>query len=106
MKANSDKKYIRWAGAVVIIGLVLCLFSCAYVDIKAPFDTNLDKTELGTKKGVAQAYSVLWLVSWGDTSYATAAKNGHITVIRHADQEIQQVLFGLYTRWRIVVYGD
>jgi hypothetical protein len=26
--------------------------------------------------------------------------------MRHADQEIQQILFGLYTRWRIVVYGD
>jgi hypothetical protein len=106
MKINGGQKYIRWIGAVVIIALTLSLCSCAYVNIKTPFDTNLDKTELGTKKGVAQAYSILWLFSWGDTSYATAAKNGGITVIRHADQEIQQVLFGLYTRWRIVVYGD
>ncbi len=79
---------------------------CAYVNVKSPYDSNLDKTELGTKTGVADAYSILWLFTWGDTSYATAAQNGHITVIRHADQQIQQVLFGLYTRWRIVVYGD
>ena len=106
MKITGSRKYIRWIGAVVIIALALSLCSCAYVNIKTPFDTNLDKTELGTKKGVAQAYSILWLFSWGDASYATAAKNGHITVLRHADQQIQQVLFGLYTRWRIVVYGD
>jgi hypothetical protein len=27
-------------------------------------------------------------------------------VMQHADQEVLQILFGLYTRWRIVVYGD
>jgi len=89
---------------VMVIAIAVC--SCAYVNVKTPYDTNLDKTELGAKTGVAQAYSILWLFTWGDTSYATAAKNGNITVIRHADQEIQQILFGLYTRWRIVVYGD
>lgn len=89
---------------IILISLLIC--SCAYVDIKTPYDSNLDNTELGAKKGIAQAYSVLWLFTWGDASYATAARNGHITVLRHADQEIQQVLFGLYTRYRIVVYGD
>ena len=91
---------------MLVMIIAMAVSSCAYVDVKSPFDTNLDKTELGSKVGVAQAYSVLWLFTWGDTSYATAAKNGNITVIRHADQQIQQVLFGLYTRWRIIVYGD
>jgi hypothetical protein len=89
-----------------VLAMIMTVSSCAYVNIKTPYDSNLDRTELGAKKGIAQAYSILWLFTWGDTSYATAAKNGDITVIRHADQEIQQVLFGLYTRWRIVVYGD
>lgn len=86
---------------------ILFVFSgCAFVNIKTPFDKDLDKTELGSKRGTAEAYSLLWLVSWGDASYATAAKNGGITVMKHADQEMQQVLLGLYTRWRVVVYGD
>lgn len=89
-----------------VLIMTVTVSSCAYVNIKTPYDSNLNSTELGAKKGVAQAYSILWLFTWGDTSYATAAENGDITVIRHADQEIQQVLFGLYTRWRIVVYGD
>lgn len=104
MKSVSGKKRICIFLGVVLLIMTLC--SCAYVDVKTPYDRNLDRTELGSKKGTAQAYSVLWLVSWGDTSYATAAKNGNITVIRHADQEVQQVLFGLYSRWRVVVYGD
>lgn len=104
MSRGSGKKRIGVALGVLLMIMTLC--SCAYVDVKTPYDNNLDETELGSKKGTAQAYSILWLFSWGDTSYATAAKNGNITVIRHADQELQQVLFGLYTRWRIVVYGD
>ena len=95
-----------WIFFVLMALITMTLTSCAYVNVKTPYDSNLDKTELGAKKGTAQAYGLLWLFTWGDASYATAAKNGHITIMRHADQEIQQILFGLYTRWRIVVYGD
>ncbi len=91
---------------IILMSVLLVFSGCAFVNIKTPFDTDLDKTELGSKRGTAQAYSLLWLVSWGDASYATAAKNGGITVMKHADQEIQQVLLGIYTRWRVVVYGD
>ena len=91
---------------VLLMSILLVFSGCAFVNIKTPFDTDLDKSELGSKRGTAEAYSLLWLVSWGDASYATAAKNGGITVMKHADQEMQQVLLGLYTRWRVVVYGD
>ena len=91
---------------VLLMSILLVFSGCAFINIKTPFDTDLDKTELGSKRGTAEAYSLLWLVSWGDASYATAAKNGGITVMKHADQEMQQVLLGLYTRWRVVVYGD
>lgn len=94
------------AKLTAVVFIALLLGACAYVHIKAPYDSNLDRTELGTKVGTAEAHSVLWLVAWGDASYATAAKNGNITVLRHADQEVTQILFGLYTRWRVVVYGD
>ena len=89
---------------ILIFGLSLC--GCAFVDVKTPYDSDLDRTELGSKTGTAEAYSVLWLFAWGDASYAKAAENGDITILRSADQEIFQILFGLYTRWRIVVYGD
>lgn len=91
---------------VVLLSVLLLFSGCAFVNIKTPFDTDLDNTEFGSKRGTAQAYSLLWLVSWGDASYAAAAKNGGIKVMKHADQEMQQVLLGIYTRWRVVVYGD
>ncbi|WP_319523187.1 TRL domain-containing protein [uncultured Desulfosarcina sp.] len=90
---------------IIVVGLML-LSGCAYVDVKSPLDVDLDKTTLGEKKGVAEARSVLWLFAWGDASYAAAAADGGITTLRHADQEVFNVLFGLYTRWRVVVYGD
>lgn len=91
--------------AVLLLG-VLTFSGCAYLHTKTPFDDDLDKTELGSKVGTAQAYSVLWLVAWGDASYQKAAKNGDITVLRHADQESLSILFGLFIRWRVIVYGD
>lgn len=89
---------------VVVIMYSLC--GCAYMNVKSPFDVDIDRTQLGDKVGTAEARSLLWLFSWGDASYATAARNGEIMVMRHADQEVLVVLFGLYTRWRVVVYGD
>lgn len=89
-----------------IAGVFLLLTGCAYVHVKAPFDTGLDKTELGSKTGTADAYCILWLVAWGDAGYAEAARNGDIKVMKHADQEIHQVLFGCYTHWKVIVYGD
>lgn len=90
----------------IVLAIIFTASGCAYVNIRTPFDTDLNRTDLGSKKGFATDYSLLWLVSWGDASYAAAAKNGDITVLKHADQEMQQILLGLYTRWRVVVYGD
>ena len=90
-----------------IVATGLMVFSgCAYVNVKSPMDVDLNQTTLGQKTGVAEARSILWLFAWGDASYATAAANGGITTMRHADQEVFNVLFGLYSRWRVVVYGD
>ena len=94
---------------IIVVILAACLWTfsgCAYVNTKTPLDVDLNQTTLGQKTGVAEARSVLWLVAWGDASYAAAAKNGGITPLRHADQEVFNVLFGLYTRYRVVVYGD
>jgi hypothetical protein len=95
----------RWrCAAALLAALMLC--GCAYVHTKTPFDANLDQTDLGTKVGTAEARSILWLVAWGDASYEAAARNGGIKVLKHADQEDLVVLFGLYVRWRVIVYGD
>jgi len=88
--------------AAILVGVC----GCAYVDVKTPFDIDINKTEIGSKVGTAEAYSLFWLITWGDASYATAAKNGNIKIMKAADQETKIILFGLWARWRVIVYGD
>jgi hypothetical protein len=88
--------------AIVAISLAGCLYS----HITVPYGTELNRTELGHKKGTASTYSVLWLVAWGDAGAAAAAKNGEITTLTHMDRELYSVLFGIYTRQITIVYGD
>jgi len=89
--------------------LLVSLFfvnGCAYTDIQIPMDKNFNKTQLASKEGEASTYTVLYLVSWGDSGSRAAADNGNITQINHADKQIYSVLFGLYTRITTVVYGE
>jgi TRL-like protein family len=90
---------------VALLSVVL-LSGCLFSHVKAPYNINLDKSTLGHKEGKASAYSVLWLVSWGDVGIAAAAKNGAITTVTHMDQEVVNILFGLYTKTSTIVYGD
>mgnify|MGYP001423448544 CR=1 FL=1 len=92
----------------IVVTLVLLVFlsGCAYVNTRAPYDETLESTELGSKVGTASNHSVLWLVAWGDGSYAAAAENGDIRVMKHADIEVFSVLFGAYVKRTILVYGD
>ena len=97
-------KRVKWMTGSILAALLLT--GCLYVDIKAPFDTDLNQTVLGAKKGEASVYSVLWLVAWGDGGTAAAAKNGGITTVNHMDAEVFSILFGLYSKTTTVVYGD
>ncbi len=88
--------------AFVSISLVGCLYS----HVTLPYGTELNKTELGHKKGTSSMYSVLWLFAWGDAGAAAAAKNGEITTLTHMDREVYAILFGIYTRQTTIVYGE
>lgn len=95
--------------AVLIMTLVLIaimLTGCLYSNITLPYGTELNRTELGHKKGTSSMYSVLWLFAWGDAGAAAAAKNGGITMLTHMDREMYSVLFGIYSRHTTIVYGD
>lgn len=92
--------------SIMIILAMLIVTGCAYTHISMPYSTELNKTELGNKKGEASMYSLFWLFAWGDAGAANAAKNGGINVLAHMDREIEAVLFGVYSRMTTVVYGD
>lgn len=97
-------RYLQLAALLFLLG-VICT-GCVYSNIRTPFDTDLDRTELGTKTGEAKIQSVLWLVAWGDGGTAAAAKQGGLTRINHMDTEVLSVLLGLYYRQKVIAYGD
>ncbi|MCP4114609.1 MAG: hypothetical protein GY737_04265 [Desulfobacteraceae bacterium] len=94
---------------LIIVSLALVMFGisgCAYMNVKAPLDEDLNQTTMGTRTGEASAQSVLWLVAWGDASTRAAATNGNISVINHMDVQVQSYVFGLYSKKTVIVYGD
>ena len=91
----------------IIVALTAAyLTGCAYTSIKSPLDRDVNNTDLGSKIGKSNSYSVMHLVAWGDSSTATAADNGGITTIKHLDLEYYNLLFGLYSRVTTIAYGD
>jgi hypothetical protein len=97
-------KYVQILVLLFFIGVMG--MGCAYMHVKTPYDTDLNRTTLGDKVGEATRRSVLWLVYWGDAGTEAAAKNGGLTTINHMDREIMSILFGLYYQDTTIVYGE
>jgi TRL-like protein family len=90
----------------ILILTAFTLTGCLYTHVTMPLSTELNKTDLGHKKGESSIYSVIWLFAWGDGGAAAAAKNGEITVMTHMDRELYSIVFGIYTHTKTIVYGD
>jgi hypothetical protein len=84
----------------------LVLASCLYTNIVTTLDEDVGDTPVASKRGEATSRSFLWLVAIGDAGLQTAAKNGGLTKMVHADQQYVSVLFGLYLSRTTIVYGE
>ncbi|MCD6569189.1 MAG: TRL-like family protein, partial [Deltaproteobacteria bacterium] len=71
----------------------------------APLDVDYSNTTLGTKQGTSNAYNILGLFAFGDASTQTAAKNGQINTIHHADYSYTNIL-GIFQKTTVIVYGE
>ena len=92
--------------AILVVALLSAGCVSLYSNYKSSLDIHVDNTVLGKKEGRASIHTVLWLFSWGDQGVSAASKNGGLTTVNHMDSEFFQVLYGLYTRETVVVYGD
>jgi hypothetical protein len=101
---------------VVLVSIMVVSSGCAtapfmppqgfvFTNTKAPLDIDYDKTTLGEKSGSASACSILGLFAFGDVSTQTAAKEGRLSVINHADYEYLNVLY-IYQKTTVTVYGE
>ncbi|MGK0154164.1 MAG: hypothetical protein ACI9SE_001115 [Neolewinella sp.] len=98
----------RMKKALLCLSALACLSlqSCVLINIQVPLDTDLQDTDLGDKTGESSFQSVLGLVMWGNAGTQAAAMDGGITTLKHADQQIFSVLWGVYYRQTTVVYGN
>ena len=71
----------------------------------APLDIDVDKTDIGSKRGEASSYAILGLISMGDAGIDAAARDVGIRTIKHADYKAFNVL-GIYSTYTTIVYGD
>lgn len=92
--------------AAVAAASLLVAQGCVYAHIRVPLDEDLSTTRLGAKTGRASNQQILGLVAWGDAGTQAAAENGGIQTINHADLEIMNVLWFVYSRETTIVYGD
>ena len=78
----------------------------AFSQTAAPLDVEYKDTKVvGAKVGKAEVISILGLFTSGDASSKTAALNGGITTIDHADYEHFNIL-GIYQKTTVIVYGN
>jgi hypothetical protein len=97
-------KIVKFFASVMVV--MFLSTGCLYTHVLTPLDRNLDKTVLGQKTGRASMHSVLGLVAWGDASSCAAAKQGGISTLNHMDQEVLNIVFGIYTETTTIVYGE
>ena len=62
--------------------------------------------KVGSKEGKACRTSVLMIYNGGDSSIATASKNGGLTQVFTVDQDNFSLLFFLYSKKCTIVHGE
>ena len=92
--------------AILLFSLITFILSGCFYYVQQPLDTDFSKTELGTKKGESYAYELFWVFAWGNAGSKSAAENGNLKIIRHADTSDFILLYGLYAKRTTIVYGD
>ena len=70
---------------LLLVSATSVLSGCVYSKITRPLDSDVNETKLGTKVGRASSKGVAYLVAWGDSGVAAAARNGGISQVYHLD---------------------
>ena len=72
----------------------------------APLDIDADKTPVCSKMGESRSSAFLFnMFAFGDCSIDTAARNGNLQVIEHADYHHLNIMF-MYQRFTVRAYGN
>lgn len=78
---------------------------CLFAHVRTPMGTVNRTISVQDKSGSSSCNSLLWLIAWGDCGIQAAAKDGNLTTLEYADEEIMSVCFGLWVHSTTIVYG-
>ena len=104
----------------VILLLVLFLSGCSisgpgqlYTNITRPYTRDFNRTVVGEKQCVSKEHRVREPVSgygvtveWSSDRIQEAAEKAGITKISCIDVQTVSFLLGIYTRRKLIIYGD
>jgi hypothetical protein len=105
---------------IFLLGLVLVFCGCSisgpgqlYTNITLPYTRDFNRTPVGGKQCVLKEHRVREPVSgygvtveWSSDRIQAAANKAGITEISCIDVQTVSFLLGIYTRRKLIIYGD
>ena len=91
-----------YPGGPVLAGTLYTDVSSTAVDLAV----ETDKSASQDKVGEASAIAVFGLFAVGDATVTEAMKNAGIKTVHHVDYQNKYVLFGLFVKTAVIVYGE
>ena len=77
-----------------------------FTSVAAPLDIDADKTPVCSKMGEASSSAFFFnFFAFGDCSLDSAARNGGLQTIEHADYHALNIMF-MYERFTVRAYGN
>jgi hypothetical protein len=101
--------------ASLLFCLALSLQGCAttgpmqgglFTSVSGPVAVTPYPVTSTAKVGTGSTACILGLISFGDASIHTACASAGITKVQHVDYHVTTVLFGLFSSYQVIVYGE
>lgn len=100
--------------------LVICLAGCSgistgrlYTNVIRPYSRDFNHTPVGSKQCIIKDYKIKEPVSgygvsveWSKGQIQSAAREAGIENIAYVDVQTISFLLGIYTRKKLIIYGD
>lgn len=104
---------IRLAIVLPLLLLTGCASGLLYTDVVVPYSTNFHDTQVGTKRCEIKAYKIREPVTrmglsaeWDTNLVRRAAHEAGIERIYFAERRTLILLFNIYRRNSLIVYGE
>ena len=100
--------------------LFLCLAGCSrsgpgrlYSNVTLPYSTDFNNTPVAGKQCILKDHRIREPVSgygvsveWSTDQIQSAAREAGISIIRYMDVQTISFVLGIYTRRKLIIYGD